>query len=95
VSDLTPEELDQARAAEASRRSPDICGFTQQLTLAARLAREGWTPTPKVDPDLLAAREWAAKFLPFMADRFLGGKLDNLEPITCFLAGIKHGRANP
>jgi hypothetical protein len=98
VTELTPEELNEARIEEATRRAkPDILAFGGK-TFAHHLCdvfNEGWTPPPKIDPDLLAAREWAAKFLPFMADRFLGGRLDNLEPITCFIAGIKHGRANP
>ncbi len=98
MTELTPEELNEARIEEATRRAkPDILAFGGK-TFAHHLCdvfNEGWTPPPKIDPDLLAAREWAAKFLPFMADRFLGGRLDNLEPITCFIAGIKHGRANP
>jgi len=94
VSELTPEELDQARAAEASRRSPDICGFTQQLTLAARLAREGWTPPPKVDPDLLAAREWI-KAENLSSGSFIdAGHADLNICVRAFLAGIKHGRGS-
>jgi hypothetical protein len=42
---MTNEELDEARAKEAGG----------DPVKAARLAREGWTPT---DPDLLAFREW-------------------------------------
>ncbi len=55
---MTPEELDEARAKEAWRLfSTD--GPTAP-TIAARLAREGWTPPEPADPDLLAFREWAA-----------------------------------
>ncbi|MEN9419845.1 MAG: hypothetical protein RI988_3466 [Pseudomonadota bacterium] len=59
---MTDEELDKARAAEAWRVfSTSDADFTIEALgeIAARLAREGWTPP--VDPDLLVAREIAAK----------------------------------
>jgi hypothetical protein len=52
---MTPEELDEATADEAWRlleEGQDVA------TIAARLAREGYTPPEPVDPDLLAFREW-------------------------------------
>ncbi len=60
---MTPEELDKARAEEAWRTSGDY-SVARVATIAARLAREGWTPPEPVDPDLLAFREWAGSFTP-------------------------------
>ena len=63
---MTPEELDEARAEEAERRWMVASKDGTQPTsvrlgvVAARLAREGWTPPEPVDPDLLAFREWGA-----------------------------------
>ena len=52
---MTHEELDKATADEAWRlleEGQDVA------VIAARLAREGWTPPEPVDPDVLAYREW-------------------------------------
>ena len=52
---MTPDELDKATADEAWRlleEGQDVA------VIAARLAREGWTPPEPVDPDVLAYREW-------------------------------------
>ena len=54
---MTPEELDKARADEAWRiwlRQPGI--LPEVVTIATRLAFEGWTPPEPVDPDVLAVR---------------------------------------
>ena len=51
---MTPEELDKATADEAWRlleEGEDVA------VIAARLAREGWTPPP-VYSDVLAFNEW-------------------------------------
>ena len=60
---MTPEELDEARAKEADRlwgEAESRVGELSALQVAARLARENWTPPEPepVDPDLLAFREW-------------------------------------
>lgn len=49
---MTNEELDKARAEEAHRIWVDMPGFDLRdvAPIAARLAREGWQPTPAVDP---------------------------------------------
>ena len=48
---MTNEELDRARSDEATR----ICSIGEPISvIAARLAREGWTPPEVVDPDTLA-----------------------------------------
>jgi hypothetical protein len=59
---MTPEELDEARAIEAQRRwaHSEQTGSSSWV-IAARLAREGWTPPEPVDPDLLIAREASAQ----------------------------------
>ncbi len=52
---MTPEELDKATADEAWRlleEGQDVA------VIAARLAREGWTPPKPVDPDAVAFRAW-------------------------------------
>ena len=59
---MTPEELDEARAKEAQRlwESGQEAGSSSWV-VAARLAREGWTPPePVVDPDMLGWRAWRA-----------------------------------
>jgi hypothetical protein len=97
VSDLTPEELDEARAEEARRiYYADRTKQETPIYIVQRLAREGWTPPPKVDPDLLAAREWCATSAS-LADAvgFRNGDYDKSAFIVGFLAGAKHGRANP
>ena len=77
---MTPEELDQARSDEAWRiweRQPD--SRPETATIAARLAREGWTPP--VDPDVLAVRERGAALPP--PPPVAGPKgMDGLEPIA-------------
>ncbi len=98
MSDLTPEELDEARIEEATRRAkPDILAFGGK-TFAHHLCdvfNEGWTPPPKVDPDLLAAREWVKANTACGGPRVDLGAEDGHEGARAFLAGIKHGRANP
>lgn len=56
---MTPEELDKARAHEAQRLFWAGNGEGKgSAIIAARLAREGWTPPPPVDPDVVAFRKW-------------------------------------
>lgn len=50
---MTNEELDRARVDEAIRTGNGIVGTV--ALIAARLAREGWTPPAPVDPDLAEA----------------------------------------
>lgn len=51
---MTNEELDKARAEQAwSEHYAD--GGRDVSAIAARLAREGWTPPEPVDPDLAEA----------------------------------------
>jgi hypothetical protein len=96
VTELTPEELDEARADEAWRLFVEQPGDDpHSRVIAARLAREGWTPPPKVDPDLLAAREWMKANLtwvdPYLIDL---GHHDAAASARAFLAGVKHGRGS-
>ena len=54
---MTPEELDKATADEAWRlleEGQDVA------VIAARLAREGYTPPEPVDPDSMRFDEWVA-----------------------------------
>ena len=51
---MTNEELDRARVDEAIRTGNGIVGSV--ALIAARLAREGWTPPEPVDPDLAEAK---------------------------------------
>jgi len=90
---MTPEKLDEARAKEAWRLfSTD--GPTA-VTIAARLARENWTPPePVVDPDVLAFREWGAA--DSEADGWTGGAtlhrqghFDLSETAQAYLAGAR------
>jgi hypothetical protein len=54
---MTNEELDKARAREAWRVY-DGGNVERLAAIAARLAREGWTPPEPVDPDVLAFEKW-------------------------------------
>jgi hypothetical protein len=89
---MKPEELDKATADEAWRlleEGQDVA------VIAARLAREGWTPP--VDPDLLAVREISAKQYEgaeavVSADIRLG-KYDGDAVLICALAAYKAGKA--
>jgi hypothetical protein len=94
MSELTPEELDEARAVEAFRSIPNVISYVEVGREAARLTRIGWTPTPKVDPDLLAAREWGATTEWGYAPHYAEGVYDEEPEIIGFLAGIKHGTAS-
>lgn len=65
----------------------------QALILAARLAREGWTPHP--DPDVLLAREVIANrpCKPETRDMVLAGELDDYEAVQIAVDAIKAARA--
>ena len=75
---MTNEELDEARAKEAERlweRFRDG-GASSSSVVAARLARENWTPpVPEpVDPDVLAFEDYAgAVGLRSFQDAYLAG----------------------
>ena len=90
---MTPEELDEARAIEAQRRwaTSEQTGSSSWV-VAARLAREGWTPP--VDPDLLACREWmiSQPCSPDYREAVLAGKWDLGTDTTAFLAGARMAR---
>lgn len=50
---MTDEELDRARAEEAARLVRGTCmTFSQQCQIAARLAREGWTPPDPLEAEV-------------------------------------------
>jgi hypothetical protein len=96
---MTPEELDEARAKEALREADEAnryFTFLEVATLAARRAREGWTPPKPVDPDVLAFREWALvrsddrKFRDRAA--VVAGKLDYASEADAYLAGARMAR---
>jgi len=99
---MTPEELDEARVREAMRlwgsniwKPGDVSAVGN---IAARLAREGWTPPePVVDPDILAFREWGAA--DSEADGWTRGAalhrqghFDLSEGAAAFLAGARMAR---
>ena len=94
---MTPEELDEARAKEALREADEANRYFthfETATLAARLAREGWTPPePVVDPDILAFREWfherLAKWDTASKEATLKGRLDTSGQAKAYLAGAR------
>lgn len=94
---MTDEELDRARAGEAMRRYVEgEDGST--ASIAARLAREGWTPPPPpVDPLLIEARSVVVGFAvseewrPDFVDAVIEGRHDQGSDVLLALAGIKHG----
>ena len=93
---MTPEELDKARTDEAFR----IWGGPQTHTaeivgqIAARLAREGYTPPEPVDPDVLAYREWEVgkHGTRDFREEVLAGKWDRSLSAIGFLAGARIAR---
>jgi hypothetical protein len=82
---MTNEELDNAREIEAIRiydleqDNPKGHGVAR---IAARLAREGWTPPVAVDPDLAEADK--------LAYAWHVGEIKDVPNLA--LAGIKRGR---
>ena len=89
---MSPEELDEATVKEARRRWLSTPALRIHGTLgedapfiAARLAREGWTPPEPVDPDLVAYREWASK-------KWGGGAFAHDGEAECYLAGARMAR---
>ena len=91
---MTHEELDKATADEAWR----ILEEGQDVAvIAARLAREGWTPPP-VDPDLLVVREIVAKVFDEKGWRDAAGEArkgqtDKGATLLATLAAYKAGKA--
>jgi hypothetical protein len=99
---MTPEELDKARAKEAWRVwegvKPSLCEDNDVALFAARLAREGWTPPPPVDPDLLAVREivaaeWGSRLCREDARKTLSGANDLYVEVKAAFAAYKAGKA--
>jgi hypothetical protein len=92
---MTPEELDKATADEALRlhNGPHTNGASI-AAIAARLAREGWTPPEPVDPDVLAYREWLAgkHGTRDFREEVLAGKRDRGIIATAYLAGARMAR---
>jgi hypothetical protein len=74
---MTNEELDRATADEAWRLwQIQGADHPQPATIAARLAREGWTPPEPVDPDLLALKGWLNgpfRVVPTLEAAYLAG----------------------
>lgn len=95
---MSPEELDEARAKEAYRQWQEEGGqwtdSTDVAAIAARLAREGWTPPKPVDPDLLAFREFASKAArsASLAESYRDGDMDSCASAHLFLAGARMAR---
>jgi hypothetical protein len=88
---MTDDELDKATADEAWR----IMEEGQDVAvIAARLAREGWTPPEPVDPDVLACRQWmiSQACSPDYREAVLAGKWDLGVSVTGYLAGARMAR---
>ena len=87
---MSPEELDEARAKEALRIWNEEDGVTDEghAVIAARLARENWTPPEPVDPDVLAFREWFAQRAGSgRKSGILAGHWDSISDADAYLAG--------
>lgn len=94
---MTPEELDEARAKEAYRQADEADRYVthfEAATIAARLARENWTPPEPepVDPDLMAFREWLVEQWPDLQEEATSGETDSIIPARAYLAGARMGR---
>jgi hypothetical protein len=86
--------LDEARIAEAERRAGKDLLAIGGKTFSRHLCdvfNENWTP-PVVDPDLLAAREYAATRWPFESRAYRAGHQDDGITIPAYLAGCTRGR---
>ena len=85
---MNNEELDAARAKEAWRIWNEENGVTDDghAVIAARLARESWTPPKPVSDDLLAARAHA-KASGWAATAVDAGSCDHTAEVVSFLAG--------
>lgn len=89
---MTNEELDVARANEAWRilnGFPPKMGTlpTSVVTIAARLAREGWAPP--IDPDLILARKICADHYSPYGPGYLKGVYDDASTVKIAMAAIK------
>ena len=90
------EQLDEARAKEAERlwESFRDGGVSSPSIVAARLARENWTPPEPVvdpdllDPDVLAWREWVSRQHPLL----LPHNVDFSHLKNAYLAGARMAR---
>lgn len=84
---MSPEELDEARAKEAQRlwESGQESGSSSWV-VAARLAREGWTPPEPVDPDVLAFHAWRMEQLSYVEAS------EGSMTAKAFLAGARMAR---
>ena len=98
---MTDEQLDEARAKAAweATSADKLTRFEclnanvqEAFILAARLAREGWTPAP--DPDVLLARRVIASrpCKPETRDMVLAGDLDDGEAMQIALDAIRAAR---
>lgn len=88
---MTPEALRGERIAEATRRyASDKRSVLEHLM---DIYETNWTPPePEVDPDLLAAREWAKTTDMGSPALYDEGSYDTEPEIIGFLAGCTRGR---
>ena len=86
MTDLTPKELDEARVKEAMRRGVITIPVKSTLAHLCDVFNAGWTPPPKVDPDLLAAREWVKVNTACGGPRVDMGAEDNLAEARAMLS---------
>ena len=91
---MTNEELDEARGAEAYRVWGERPAEDSQTVahVAARLAREGWTPPEPVSDDVLAMRAWLKDNTAHIGPYVDGGSADGVSQARAYLAGCTRGR---
>ena len=89
---MSPEELDKARVARAFdlwHADPTCVGPHSLATIAARLARENWTPPDPISPRVMAAREWLkGNYTAGVAPTIDRGEYDRNLEVSAFLAGF-------
>jgi len=94
---MKQEDLRSARIAEARRRAFLVNDDSTSAEHLADLYETNWHPPKPVDPDLLAAREWAHADYPVSGryDRsgYLSGLYDGSAEVRAYLAGAQHARA--
>ena len=91
---MTNEELDTARAKEAWRIYTGVPKTDRLAAIAARLAREGWTPPEPVEPDVLAFKVWVKKEYPNLEPgKWDDSELEDAYLAKAYLAGARMARA--
>ena len=93
-SPFTPDELDEARSAEALRLWMASDRTETMARIAARLSREGWLPPPEpltLEARKIAADGWEAAGFPNVAVKYRSGEYDGTQYLKDLTLALKRG----